>query len=68
MYTFLKKEYATICTDNDCLDIEDSTEDYYLVITPQSKQVKGVVLFLTCFLSPEMLLPETKLHSAAWFS
>ncbi len=46
-------------------DKNDSTEGYYLAITPESKQIKGVILLLTSFYPPETLLTETKLHSVA---
>lgn len=44
----------------------DNTDGYYLAIVPQSKQVKGVVVLLTSFMSPGDLLTETKLHSVAY--
>ncbi|MEP7373050.1 MAG: hypothetical protein ABI675_06630 [Chitinophagaceae bacterium] len=47
-------------------DPKDSTAGYYLSIQPQSKNIKGVVVLLTSFLSPENLLPETKLHNVAY--
>jgi len=47
-------------------DKEDSTEGYYLAIRPQSKNIKGLVILLTSFLPPEILLTETKLHSVAY--
>ena len=47
-------------------DKVDSTEGYYLAITPQSKQIKGVVILLTSFYSPEDLLTETKLHGVTY--
>jgi hypothetical protein len=47
-------------------DQPDSTTGYYLVIKPQSKKIKGVVLLLTSFVTPENLLTETKLHSVAF--
>jgi hypothetical protein len=47
-------------------DKEDSTEGYYLAIQPQSKNIKGLVILLTSFLPPEILLTETKLHSVAY--
>lgn len=46
-------------------NLKDST-DNYLAITPQSKQIKGVIILLTSFLPPEDLLTETKLHSVAY--
>src|SRR5687768_10194247 len=47
-------------------DSKDSTDGYYLAIQPQSKNAKGVVVLLTSFMSPESLLPETKLHNVAY--
>jgi hypothetical protein len=47
-------------------DAADSTDGYYLAITPQSKNIKGVIVLLTSFLPPDMLLTETKLHSVAY--
>jgi hypothetical protein len=47
-------------------DFKDSTAGYYLSIQPQSKNIKGVVVLLTSFMSPESLLPETKLHNVAY--
>ena len=47
-------------------DPNDSTDGYYLAIQPQSKKIKGAVVLLTSFLSPENLLPETKLHNVAY--
>lgn len=47
-------------------DPKDSTDGYYLAIQPQSKNIKGVVVLLTSFMSPENLLPETKLHNVAY--
>lgn len=46
-------------------DSTDSTNGYYLAVQPQAKDVKGVIVLLTSFLSPESLLPETKLHNVA---
>lgn len=46
-------------------DSQDSTVGYYLAIQPQSKNIKGVVVLFTSFMSPEGLLPETKLHNVA---
>lgn len=46
-------------------DTKDSTTGYYLAIRPQSNEIKGVMVLLTSFLSPESLLPETKLHNVA---
>lgn len=45
---------------------KDSTNDYYLAIQPQSKDIKGVVVLLTSFIPPEDLLPETKLQNVAY--
>ena len=42
-------------------DKDDAADGYYLAITPQSKQIKGVVVLLTSFLPPDDLLTETKL-------
>ena len=47
-------------------DAKDSADGYYLAIQPQSKDIKGVVVLLTSFMSPESLLPETKLHNVAY--
>jgi hypothetical protein len=47
-------------------DLEDSLTGYYLAIPPQSKQVKGSVVLLTSFTSPEDILTETKLHNVAY--
>lgn len=46
-------------------DSKDSTDGYYLAIQPQSKNLKGIIVLLTSFKSPESLLPETKLHNVA---
>jgi len=46
-------------------DPNDSTGGYYLAIQPKSKQIKGVIVLLTSFSSPEDLLSETKLHNVA---
>lgn len=46
-------------------NLKDGT-DNYLAITPQSKQIKGVIVLLTSFLPPEDLLTETKLHSVTY--
>jgi hypothetical protein len=43
-----------------------SNEDYYLAVMPKSKQVKSVLVLLSSFLSPEDVLPETKLHNVAY--
>lgn len=47
-------------------DTKDSTAGYYLAIRPQSKEIKGVVVLLTSFMTAEGLLPETKLHNVAY--
>jgi hypothetical protein len=47
-------------------DSKDNASGYYLAIQPKSKQIKGVVVLLTSFLSPEDLLSETKLHNVAY--
>src|SRR3954454_16520002 len=47
-------------------DTKDSVGSYYLAITPESKEIKGVIVLLTSFLPPESLLPETKLHNVAY--
>jgi hypothetical protein len=47
-------------------DAADSTDGYFLSITPQSNNIKGVVVLLTSFFPPDMLLTETKLHSVAY--
>jgi hypothetical protein len=46
-------------------DSKDSAAGYYLAIQPQSKNIKGVIVLFTSFLTPESLLPETKLHNTA---
>ena len=46
-------------------DTKDSTGGHYLAIRPQSKEIKGVLVLLTSFISPESLLFETKLHNVA---
>ncbi len=52
--------------DKVTFDIKDTIDGYYLAIQPQSKNVKGVVVLLTSFMSPASLLPETKLHNVAY--
>ena len=47
-------------------DAKDSTAGYYLAIRPQSKEIKGVIVLLSSFMKPEMVLPETKLHNVAF--
>lgn len=47
-------------------DVKDSTDGHYLAIQPLSKNNKGVVVLLSSFMSPESLLPETKLHNVAY--
>lgn len=47
-------------------DKRDSATGHYLAVTPQSKQIKGVVVLLTSFLPPDDLLTETKLHGVAY--
>src|SRR5438445_8425301 len=47
-------------------DLSDSKTGYYLSIQPKSKQIKGVLVLLTSFTSPEDLLSETKLHNVAF--
>jgi len=42
---------------------KDTSSGYYLATRPQTENIKGVVILLTSFLSPEKLLPETRLHS-----
>ncbi len=46
-------------------DQKDSINGYYLAVQPKSKNIKGVFVLLTSFLSPESLLSETKLHNVA---
>ncbi len=52
--------------DKVSFDKDDSTEGYYLAIAPQSKQSKGVIVLLTSFLPPDILLTETKLHGVTY--
>ena len=47
-------------------DKSDPTSGYYLVVQPKSSQIKGTLVLLTSFLSPEDLLSETKLHNVAY--
>ncbi len=47
-------------------DSTDNIEGYYLAVTPESKTIKGTLVLLTSFLSPEKLLTETKLHNVAY--
>ena len=47
-------------------DTKDSTNGYYLAVRPQSKEIKAVIVLLTSFISPESLLPETKLQNVAY--
>lgn len=47
-------------------DKSDTATGYYLAIQPKSKQIKGVLVLLSSFLSPEDLLSETKLHNVAY--
>jgi len=47
-------------------DLTDSTGGYYLAVQPKSNNIKGVVVLLTSFTSPEDLLPETSLHNVAF--
>jgi hypothetical protein len=47
-------------------DAKDHASGYYLAIQPKSKQIKGAIVLLTSFLSPEDLLSETKLHNVAY--
>lgn len=47
-------------------DKRDTTNGYYLAIRPRSNSIKGTLVLITCFNSPENLLPETRLHNVAW--
>ncbi|HSB94662.1 MAG TPA: hypothetical protein VLC28_16175, partial [Flavitalea sp.] len=47
-------------------DNTDSTDGYYLAVSPQSRNIRGVVVLLSSFLPPDILLTETKLHSVAY--
>ena len=47
-------------------DRKDSANGYYLAIRPASPQIKGIMILLTSFWSPENLLPETKLQNVAY--
>lgn len=47
-------------------DGKDSTFGYYLAVRPGSSQIKGTLVLLTSFWSPENLLPETKLQNVAY--
>ena len=60
--------FITFCQNIDkvTFDSKDSTDGYYLAIQPQSKSIKGVMVLLSSFISPESLLPETKLHNVAF--
>jgi hypothetical protein len=44
----------------------DSSNDYYLAIQPLSGNVKGVMVMLTSFMSPESVLSESKLQNVAY--
>jgi hypothetical protein len=44
----------------------DSTNDFYLAIPPQSGNIQGVQVLLTCFFSPENVLIESKLPNVAY--
>src|SRR5688572_6489655 len=52
--------------DRVSFDAADSTGGNFLAITPQSKNIKGVIVLLTSFLPPDVILTETKLHSVAY--
>lgn len=47
-------------------DPSDSANRYYLAIRPRSNNIKGTLLLITSFVSPEDLLPETRLHNVAY--
>lgn len=47
-------------------DPNDSANGYYLAVRPQSGNIKGTLLLLTSFGPPELVLPETRLHSVAY--
>jgi hypothetical protein len=44
----------------------DSSNDYYLAIPPMSQNIKGVLVLMTSFMSPEYVLSESKLQNAAY--
>lgn len=47
-------------------DSNDSTDGYYLAISPRSNNIKGTLVLFNSFSSPENMLPETKLHNVAY--
>ncbi len=44
----------------------DTTNGYYLAVRPRSNAIKGAVVLITSFSTPEDLLPETKLHNVTY--
>ncbi|HSZ87143.1 MAG TPA: hypothetical protein VK787_14015 [Puia sp.] len=46
-------------------DDKDSVNNYYLAVRPLSGNIKGVQVLFRSFVSPEFVLPETKLHNVA---
>lgn len=65
---FMLLSFHSLCQNSEkvVFDVRDSTDGYYLAIRPPSKKIEGVMVLLTSFLSPESLLPETKLHNVAY--
>lgn len=47
-------------------DLKDSTDGYYLAISPRSKSIKGTLVLFNSFSTPENMLTETKLHNVAY--
>jgi hypothetical protein len=66
--TLISLPFFSYCQniENITFDVKDSTNGHYLAIQPLSKNSKGVIVLLTSFVSPESLLPETKLHNVAY--
>jgi hypothetical protein len=62
---FIPRECSAQNYEKISFDISDSTTGYFLAIQPKSQQIKGVLVLLTSFASPEDLLSETKLHNVA---
>jgi hypothetical protein len=52
--------------EKNVFDKSDSTYGYYLAFRPQSNKIKGTLLVITSFGTPENLLSETKLHNVAY--
>jgi hypothetical protein len=50
----------------EAFDEGSGNDDYYLSVMPKSNQIKGTLVLLTSFLTPEDLLPETKLQNVAY--